>query len=30
MYKWLRLGICCKDMREDGSPTHVCLYWRRY
>ena len=21
MYKWLRLGICCKGMREDGSPT---------
>jgi len=22
--------MCCKDMRVDGSPTHVCLYWRRY
>jgi len=30
MYKWSRLGIYCKGMRVDGSPTHLCLYWRRY
>jgi hypothetical protein len=25
MYKWLRLGICCKDMREDVSDPRLSI-----